>query len=81
MAKQMLRLCFTFVGNSTENTGFWEFCKFYVIFPLKSDQNLSKTYKMTFGMQRSMCKKLTNFESLKVSKLITRGSSLIVQVL
>ena len=66
MVKQRFRLCFAFVCNSTENTGFLKFCRFHCVFQ-KSNQNSSKIHKMTFCMQRSMCKKVTNFESLKVS--------------
>ena len=42
---------------------------FLGIFPLKSDQNSSESYKMTFGMQMEIYEKVTNFKSLKVSKL------------
>ena len=28
-SKQRRSLCFTFVGNSTVNTGFWQFCWFF----------------------------------------------------
>ena len=31
---------------------------------------------MTFGMQRSMCEKVANFKSLKVSKLITLNENI-----
>ena len=71
LMKQRLHLCFAFVCNSTENTGFLKFCRFCCVFQWKSYQNLSKIHKMTFCMQRSMCEKVTNFKSLKVPKLMT----------
>ena len=70
-AKQRRSLCFAFVCDSTENTGFLKFCRFYCVFQWKSNQSSSKIHKMTFCMQKSMCKKVTNFKSLKVSKLMT----------
>ena len=38
--------------------------------PDKNRSSSSKIYKITFGMQRSMCKMVTYFKSLQVSKLI-----------
>ena len=69
MVKQSI--CFTIVGNSTVNTGFGNFAGFLGLFSLKFNQNSSKSYKMTFGMQRSMCEKVANFKSIKVSMQIT----------
>ena len=71
MVKQRLRLCFTFVGNSTVNTGLGNFAGFLGLFSLKFKENSSKIYKMSFGMQRSLCEKVAIFKRLKVSKLIT----------
>ena len=75
MVKQRRSLCFAFICNSTENTSFLQFGRFYCVFQWKSNQNSSKIHKITFCMQRSMCKKVTNFKSLKVSKLITYAYS------
>ena len=69
--QQFQIFCFAFVCDLTENTGFLKFCRFYCVFQWKSNQNSSKIHKMTFCMQKSMCKKVTNFKSLKVSKLMT----------
>ena len=71
MVKQRLRLCFAFVCNSTENTGFFEILQVLWCIPVEIQPNSSKSYKMTFFMQMAMCKKVTNLECLKVSKLIT----------
>ena len=47
---------------------------------LKFHKNSSKIHKMTFGMQRSMCEKVANFKSLKVSKLLTLKSKYFVNI-
>ena len=71
MVKQRLRLCITSVGESTENAFFLKFSGFMVFSRKDHIKNSSILYNMTFCMQRSMCKKVTNFKSLKVSKLMT----------
>ena len=76
MVKQRRSLCFTFVGNSTVNTGFWQFCCFFVYIFVKILKNSSKSYKMTFGMQRSMCEKVANFNRLKVTKQVTLNENI-----
>ena len=38
---------------------------FLGLFSLKFHQNSAKSYKITFGMQRSMCEKVGNFKSVK----------------
>ena len=42
MAKQRIRLCFTFVGNLTVNTGFWQFYWFFGFIFVKIPQKLFK---------------------------------------
>ena len=76
MVKPRLRLCFTIVGNSTVNTGFWQFCRFFGFIFVKIPPKFIKKLQMTFGMQRSMCEKVVNFKSLKVSKLITLNENI-----
>ena len=51
-------LCFTFVGNSTVNTGFCNFAGFLGLFSIKLHQISSKSYKMTFACKGQCVKRL-----------------------
>ena len=66
-AKPLLYHCW----YSTVIQVFGNLAGFLGLFSLKFHQNSSKSYNMTFGMQKSMCEKVANFKCLKVSKLIT----------
>ena len=71
MVKQRLRLCFTIVGNSTVNTGFWQFCRFLGFIFVKIPPKFFK--KLQNGLWHSKVNvwKGGKFNSLKVSKQIT----------